>query len=334
MRRNFGPLGSTRAARASFARLLVVAGLLALVLTVAGPLGAVGQDDASPTGQDEADRPVGVFSVSITRDDVPPGLAGGPTLIGQWSLTLEEDGTYTLARQDVGVVASGTFEVDGATLTLTGDGGLLPCGAGGGDEAAEARYAWEVDGDALTLTPIDEGCEIRRILLGTRTLGGFESCATAPLSLSRPDDEPDATPGADLSSAGGSAVTGSVAIAGQDEAPADAGIEREIDDLLQQVTGCWATGDPARFLPLHTRRVLEEIDETVPLEQFVPQFAPAMQQPLTFERVGDVELVDPTHATAYVVISFGGQELPLQFEFALEDGEWLLDSFFFFELLG
>ena len=55
-----------------------------------------------------------------------------------------------------------------------------------------------------------------------------------------------------------------------------------------------------------------------------------MQTPVSFERIGNVELTDPTHASAYVEITFGGEPIPQRFDFALQDGVWLFDTFFLF----
>ena len=57
--------------------------------------------------------------------------------------------------------------------------------------------------------------------------------------------------------AGPAAATPS--LADEEGVPAGADTQAAIDGLLRQATGCWATGDPARFLPLHSQRVLDEI---------------------------------------------------------------------------
>lgn len=309
------------------ARLLFAIGLVVLTVSLAVPTSVRGQDDEEAA---QATGPAGVYTVTITREDLPVGLPGGPTLIGQWSLSLEEDGTYELGRQDVGVVAAGTYDVEGATLTLTEERGLLPCVTGvdsEGESLAEASYAWEVEDEVLTLTSIEEGCVDRRVLLTTRTLGGFEACSTAPLVLpGRDDGQPDATPNPTVD-----AVTTAARAIAQDE-EGDADVAAAIDDLLRQATGCWAAGDPARFLALHSGEVLDRLNAAVTLAEVQSQLAPAMQQPLSFERVGEIDSPDATHATAYIEIQIGGEAIPLRFEFVLEDGEWLLNSFFLEEL--
>ncbi len=299
-------------------RLAGLACMVGLALTFAWPALVAGQDE-----QEDPAAPRGVYSVTISEDDLPPGLAGGPALVGQWTLTLNDDGTYTVARQDVGVIATGSFEVNGATLTFADWTGVLGCG--GVEEPAEASYAWEAEGDELRLTPIQEPCADRRILLSTRSFGGFEACATAPLAVLAAPPGPPVPAGTPV---GPPVATPS--LADEEGVPAGADTQAAIDGLLRQATGCWATGDPARFLALHSQRVLDEIAGMGALAQVASDLRMFMQTPVSFERIGNVELTDPTRASAYVEITFGGEPIPQRFDFALQDGVWLLDTFFLF----
>ena len=328
------PHPSARGAREWTARLAAFASMVGLMLAVAWPAPATGQDQPPPELQ-------GSFTVTIGKDDLPPGLAGGPALIGLWTLTFNPDGTYVVARQDVGTLASGTYTVSGATLTFNDWQGILACGAASGAanaaEGAEATYAWRVEGDVLTLTPIQETCAERRILFTTRSLGGYEPCATEPLAALLPgggfDDrqapaatpvsEPQATP---LATPGVAVQEG---LAEQPGVP-PGGPEEAIDALLRQATGCWATGDPARFLPLHSQRVIDELEQFAPLPEVANDLRMLMATPVSFERIGVVEMTDPTHAVAYVEVTFGGEEIPQRFDFVYENGVWLFDSFFLF----
>lgn len=312
---------------------------LTLATAVSGPGIAVAQDDDDA----EVDEPLGIFTVAIGEADLPPALPGGPGLIGLWNVSFNEDGTYTVARQDVGVVATGTYEVDGDTLTIADEGGLLSCGNDPEADAAEATYAWEVDGGELTLTPIEETCAARRIILTTRSLGGYQPCDTVPLGGVRDEDqgedpdsaEDDEKAGSSLNDIFGSGETGDAdedvdEDGGGGQAPAE--VEAAIDRLLGQATSCWATGDPARFLPLHSEDALEEIALGASLQEVAEALEPAMALPVTFERIGDVQLEDATHATARVAISVLGEEgdegFFLSLDFVEVDGEWLMDSFF------
>lgn len=317
-RRPFLPSGR-RVSRTAAGRLAALVVILATLVWSVGPRASAAGDPKSP---------VGVFDITVTKDDVPTSLAGGPDLIGQWHIEFGDDGTYTFDREDVGVVVSGNYTTEGATISLTDEGGVLACG-GADPESVEATYAFKVEGDTLTLTPIQEKCDLRRVLLSTRELGGSATCDTAP-SADGADATPDAVGTPDADDAEGTPQAIDKDQSGDDQAA----IEQEIDDLLQQATGCWSTGDPDQFLPLHSQDVLDEIESQGPLDEFKAQLADVMTTPLTFERVGDIKFSDDTHATAYVVVKLGEDELPLRFKFVFEDGRWLLDSFFLFDLAG
>ena len=311
--------------RAAVARVAGLLCMVGLVLTFAWPALATGQDEAA-----EAEILGGVYSVSIGEPDLPPGLAGGPALIGQWTLTLNEDGTYVVARQDVGVIATGTFEVSGATLTFAGWTGIVGCGGDEDGEPAEASYAWDAVGDELRLTPIQETCTDRRILFSTRAFGSYESCVTEPLAILAGPPSPAGTPVPAPGSQDvpvGPAATPSLPAA--EGTPAGADVEAAIDALLRQATGCWATQDPARFLALHSQRAIELIEAGGPLASFANQMQSIMTSPFTFERIGEVRQIDPTHAWSYVEVTLTGQPpIPQRFDYVLQDGTWLFDYIF------
>ncbi|HEX5498278.1 MAG TPA: hypothetical protein VFX03_03590, partial [Thermomicrobiales bacterium] len=55
---------------------------------------------------------LGIFTVSVGESDVPRSLPAGPALIGLWTISFRGDGTYALARQDVGTVVTGSFAAE------------------------------------------------------------------------------------------------------------------------------------------------------------------------------------------------------------------------------
>ncbi len=297
----------------------IVAALLSLLATAVLALPALALFQDEP-----ATQPLrGVFTVTITRGDIPANLAGGPALAGLWNFTFNGDGTYSLSRQDVGEVVTGTFDAGEATLSFNEWSGIVGCeiAAEGGEPAT---YAWRQTDDTLTLTPITDSCTERLTLLTTRSLGGFEACAAAPLPLVDPfaTDVPLATPVAEAPPVSG--------VAAQEGLSEGADAEQAIDSLLRQANGCWATGDPTRFLALHSLRVIEEIAFVGPFEEFARQLRLFMSTPVSFERIGPVNLIDPDHAWAYVEVSLGGDPLPQRVDFVFEDGAWLFDTFFLF----
>lgn len=329
----FGPIPRSRSAapHPRAARLvgrLIVSVCVMTVSLILGPATLVqGQDNAA-----QATAPSGIYTVTISTDDVPPGLAGGPALIGQWTLTFNKDGTYVVARQDVGAIATGHFAINGATLTFDGWAGIIACG--GEDPASGgASYGWQIDGDQLQLTPVQDTCAERQILLSTRAFGGYEPCTVAPLALMGEAAPPEATPVANPPIA--PALAAATPTLAQDEGVASgADVGAAIDTLLRQASGCWATQDPTRFLALHSQQVLTDLTTPVPggetPDQVLSDLQMFMATPVTFERIGKVTMIDPTHAWAYVEITFGGEPVPQRFNFALEDGAWLLDTFFLF----
>jgi hypothetical protein len=292
--------------------------LAALVLAMAAlPALALLQDDAET-------RPLrGVFTVTISRADIPPNLAGGPSLTGLWNITFDGDGTFSLARQDVGAIVNGTFEAGDATLRFTEWAGIVGCPIAP-DTGEPATYAWRQTDDTLTLTPISDSCVERLTLLTTRSMGGFEACVAAPRSLTDPfaTDIPLATPVAAAVPASG--------VAAQEGLSEGADAEEAIDSLLRQANGCWATGDPTRFLALHSVRVIDEISFIGPFDEFARQLRLLMSTPVAFERIGPVNLIDADHAWAYVEVTLGGEPLPQRVDFVFENGAWLFDTFFLF----
>ena len=269
-------------------------GIVALLLWLAEPLPAIGQDAAGALQ--------GEFAVTIAAEDVPPELVDGASVIGRWRVTFNADGTYELGRQDVGLVASGQFTSDGDRVTLRDETGVLACSSSGDDEAA-VTYRWEMTEGRLLLTAIEDPCARRRLLLTTRSLFLFAAC---PLLASEP-----ATPAA------GIPIGGSTP-------PAPAPPEPAIDTLLRQMSDCWATRDPDRFLPLLSRdfRATQQPDD----DDDVRRFTLRMGAPIVWERVSDVELTDATHATASVRQLSGDDIDVVRYEFIYEDGAWRWDG--------
>ena len=119
-------------------------------------------------------------------------------------------------------------------------------------------------------------------------------------------------------------------VAAQEGLSEGADAEEAIDSLLRQANGCWATGDPTRFLALHSNQVVAEIAFVGPVEEFARELRLFMATPLSFERIGPVNLIDPEHAWAYVEVTLGGDPVPQRIDFVFENGTWLFDTFFLF----
>jgi hypothetical protein len=296
--------------------------IAALLAWLALPLAALGQDEANAAL-------VGEYAVTIHKVDVPQDLANGSTLIGSWRIAFKTDGTYTEERQDVGVLVTGSYKVDGDKVTLTDKDGLLSCSnpdAATGDQGdvSEGTYQWSRTGERLALTVVEDNCALRRVLLSTREFDAFVACLVQPLATGA-----GATPGA------GTPVASPVAESTPETFPsaaspeasppaANADIDQAIDDLLKQMTSCWNTGDPNRFLPLMSDAFRQQFLQSTGGGNDPVAALGQLMQATTFqwERAGDVDLTDPTHPSAIVRQKVGDQEDFVRYTFVFEHGGW------------
>ena len=188
------------------ASILMVLSLLLALLLPAGLTLAQDDDDsdvdatAPPAASD--DSPAGEYTVAITEDDIPQDVSGGADLIGRWQIFLEPDGAYSLGRADIGIVVTGSYTVDGETMTITDEGGLLSCvnaipTAGPDNPVETATYTWDLDNSGLTLTPILEGARRAESCFSTRPLDFFVACNTTAVVLNT-GAETESTPAASL----------------------------------------------------------------------------------------------------------------------------------------
>ncbi|HET8522022.1 MAG TPA: hypothetical protein VFL82_02240 [Thermomicrobiales bacterium] len=272
----------------------------------------------------------GDYTIGINKDDVPKDLAGGPSLIGQWRVSFAADGSYHMDRLDVGTLVTGTFTVQGNQITITDTGGLMSCSnadAATGDQGdvSTGTYEFTQSEKRLSLTPKDDGCASRKLILGTRELVQYVECLT-PASSEVPGATPVAgTPEATLGLLQPAAQSTPESQQPRGAPPSGAGagnLDKAIDNVLDQMTACWATGDPSRFLPLLSKDYEAALRGQFPSEEeFTNNFQAAMQSPIVFTRVGEVTSVDATHATANVRTE-NGEATTARFGFILEDGAW------------
>lgn len=312
---------------------IAVTMILTLVIALGAPFHAAGQ-----AGNDR-DGIAGDYSLAITREDIPADLAGGPSLVGKWRISFSEDGNYTVRRQDVGELVTGTYEVEGDQITITDEGGILSCAgvAAATGTAATSTYAWDRVGAGLALTPVEEGCAARLLLLATRDLGAFVACLTAEdggtdAGVSTPAATPDADDPLDaLAEEFGQAATPEDEEATQGEPDPD-NPEAAIDDLLSQLTACWASGDPVNVLPLFSSGLRSDLVQSLGPESteddLVDTLTPFLAVPVTWERAGDLELEGDDRASAVVAVRIDVEEEFQTLEFVYEDGAWRLATFF------
>lgn len=321
---------------------LWVVALVALLVVSPNRMAAQGKSS-------DASEFVGEYGVSIEGDDLPISLGLGSNLEGSWRIVFGEGGDYSAARQDLGTLVSGTYEVSGDEVTITDEGGLLSCAnpQPDGEPAPTATYAWEKTGDLLRLEPVEEGCRLRQALLSTRPLSPFIACVTTPFDLTGEatgddsssvgsgnnailddllgDGTPEASPESEATpeAEATSEVEATPAEIGTADDPTEA-----ITDLLAQLTACWVTGDPTLVLPLFSPGFLDEAtgNGAASLDDLADQFRQLQTVPIVWELAGEVETDDDT-ASAVVAVAFAGEEQLQTFEFERGDDGWRLANF-------
>lgn len=257
-------------------------------------------------GQQSDEDLVGAYAVTIAAEDVPPELIGGASLIGRWHIEFNDDGAYLLARQDVGPLVRGALEVTGNRLTLRDETGVIACEPD--PESDAATYEWTLTDNRLLLTAVAEECDRRRLLLTTRTLSVFVPCP-APVLEWQATAIPDA-----------SATPKSAASA----TPPPPSPSEAIDTLLKQMSDCWATRQPERFLPLLSQSYRAEQRPVGGNAE--RRFVLNMGAPVVWELAGEVEITDGARATAMVRQTLGDSVDVVRYAFVLEDGSWRWDG--------
>lgn len=116
-----------------------------------------------------ADGPAGVYSTTITPADIPPDLPPEVVtiLVGQWQIELTADGANIVSKSGE-VVVIGRYTASPSHVVLRDQGGPLACFDAPG--IATGIYAWSVQSDELTLTPVLDRCFGRQLVLTAHPL--------------------------------------------------------------------------------------------------------------------------------------------------------------------
>lgn len=263
----------------------------------------------------------GQFAVSILYAQVPKDVSLGPSAIGRWRVTFGAGGAYSLDRLDVGTAVTGTYKVSGDTVTITDKGGILSCSSSGNAAEASGTYTWKVKDGNLTLTPKSDDCALRRLILSTHTLTTYVECLTKPLSAA-------ATPAASPAAQATLSPNTQVLVPGVGTPKAGSASNQVIDQVLSQLTACWATGDPARILPLFSKNLLSQLEQQAgSLQQVIQILQPFTSLQLTWTRAGNVSTSGANTANAVVKVSTDSSQDFLRFTFVVENGQWRIDTF-------
>jgi hypothetical protein len=116
--------------------------------------------------------PLGAYAVTLAADAIPSiAAAPAPGFATRWEIVLHED-SLVLWR-DRSARGGLALRTGGAELIL---GGWIAAGPGC---ATGARYAWRIEADGLILTPIEDGCVARILVLSTFPLASGRALRTA-----------------------------------------------------------------------------------------------------------------------------------------------------------
>ncbi len=327
------------------ARLRLLAAAIVLLASLLGSAVLLEQAGA------QDDSPVGEWSVALARTDIPVDIASSFSYVGRWRLGIEADGTYEAERLDVGAtVVTGTWTAKGNQITFTDQAGLLACSNAAAapivnDDLTTGAYFWSRTAKTLTLTRVDDACPGRIILLSTFAFKTFIACTTPAMSM----PELLGTPAAAAEIGNGSSLPASpqpetlaatpnasgsplpVAVAGLDGSPVpiaspDAHLDfaGEIDAVLDQLTACWASREPERWLPLLSNGFRQALIESDP--NFLETLTISMSAPVAWERSGDITIEAPNRISTMVQSTSGTQQDFQRFVFVFEDGQWRWDG--------
>ncbi len=301
------------------ARLPFVAAALLLIITIVASTFVFGQVRA------QDDTPVGEWAVALGRTDVPDDIASSFSYVGRWRVGISADGTYQAERMDVGsVVVSGSWTADGDQITFTDEDGILACSNAAAapiidGDLSSGTYRWNRSGKTLTLTRVDDACPGRVILLSTFSFTTFVACTTPPMTTAALLGTPVPGPVAEAPTVAASPET--IPDAGT-ASPETARLDfaSEIDDVLGQLTACWASREPERWLPLLSSEFRQALIQSDP--NFLETLTISMSSPIVWERSGDISLEAPNRLSTVVKSTVGTEEDFQRFTFVFEDGQW------------
>ena len=166
------------------------------------------------------------------------------------------------------------------------------------------------------------------MLFATSDFTTYVACTTTAIDLSAKSVELGATPQLDDALSDLIRTEATPVSEGRNPGNSSTSVDGQIDSLLAQLTACWSTGDPTRFLPLLSDGFRESFigandQETADM---ISSLQAAMQVPIVWERAGDVDETGNNSAEAVVRTTAADQEEFVRYLFVLEDGIWKWDG--------
>jgi hypothetical protein len=95
-----------------------------------------------------------VATAASSRPAAAADFPVGAYTIGEFTITFADAGQYRVSKGEE-VVVEGEYKVNGDQLLLTDKGGSMACSAAG---QQTGTYRWKYEGDALTLTKVEDAC--------------------------------------------------------------------------------------------------------------------------------------------------------------------------------
>lgn len=121
-----------------------------------GGLWSCGQREAAV---EEAAEPESTIAGSTLTTTVSREAAGADTMsTGSFEIALADDSTFQV-RQDGSVVVEGRYTIDGDRITFTDEIGDQLC------EPPSGTYRWSLEGDQVTMSPVEDACSPRMTVL-------------------------------------------------------------------------------------------------------------------------------------------------------------------------
>jgi hypothetical protein len=113
--------------------------------------------------------PSGAYASRISRDDAlsrgEMDATGRSIVVGYWEMRLLNGSHYMLITEGNIVAEQGRYRLTEEQIELSAERGFFACTHPARSGQAQATYRWALDGEALILTALADGCPTRRAML-------------------------------------------------------------------------------------------------------------------------------------------------------------------------
>jgi len=146
-----------------FRKLTAPTRLLLAIVTLALSFGSLAACSSAPSAP-----PPATYTTTLVEADVPSEFPEDvrDLLLGTWELALGNDNRYQVSK-DGNLMLEGHYASTKDQIALTDEGGPAACLEPGQETGT---YKWSVNGQTLTLTPMDDKCGGRSLVLTTHSL--------------------------------------------------------------------------------------------------------------------------------------------------------------------